>query len=94
MFDIPFYSMGSDHKFHPPSTIYYALSQPSYPPPPPSPLFPILPFSFVKEYWRRPIFFGMWALYGEFEIEAIYDALGSGETRGRGEGRWGGDEEV
>ncbi|KAL3920424.1 MAG: hypothetical protein SGPRY_005254 [Prymnesium sp.] len=30
-----------------------------------------------QEYWRRPIFFGMWALYGEFEIEAIYDALGS-----------------
>ncbi|KAL1519094.1 hypothetical protein AB1Y20_003361 [Prymnesium parvum] len=33
--------------------------------------------SFDKEYWRRPIFFGMWALYGEFPIDAIYDALGA-----------------
>lgn len=33
---------------------------------------------FAQEYWRRPIFFGMWALYGDFPIDAIYDALGAG----------------
>lgn len=29
--------------------------------------------AFRKEYWRRPIWFGLWALYGDFDIDEIYE---------------------
>ena len=29
-----------------------------------------------NEFWRRPFWYGAWALYGDFDVEAVYDQLG------------------